>query len=267
MTNSADAPFRAATCTMCRGTRLESLTAYGSDFRQCTECTFIQRVEVVQANVEGQGFTAGVNSGEREIFLAKVLKNHFGLDGRLLLYGTGNSPALRTLRKSGFNARGCDLSSDVVESGKREFGEDVFLHYDELPNRGMRFDGIVAVEVIEHFHDPASEATRLASVMSDRGIFCGTTNFVFNQQIAGDPTDYFKLKSHVALFTDRSFARFAKEQNRMAATFKLINPGTGFPGVFKPLFPSKRVFFSYPERHEPAFAPLREFSHFPITAA
>jgi hypothetical protein len=79
-----------------------------------------------------------------EYFLVKYLIEKFNLK-KFLLYGTGDTKTFDMLTDEGADVTGCDLSPF------HKHGRPKFYTPDELPGK---YDGIIAVDVFEHFSEP-----------------------------------------------------------------------------------------------------------------
>jgi hypothetical protein len=110
---------------------------------------------------------------------------------RILDFGSGPQPALAHL---------------LEERGYRVSIYDPFFAADEdvLDGSRCRYDGITAVEVVEHLFFPGAELNRLASLMGTGGVLAVRTGI-----FAGDTDDfrnwwYRRDISHVFFWTDET---------------------------------------------------------------
>lgn len=199
----------------------------------------------------GLGFAAGVGGGFREYFLVDMLRRDLGMT-RFLLFGTGNTPTFARLREEGLDVTGCDISLDLVDARKAEFGQDAFYSPDELP-ADRTYDGIIAVEVIEHFAEPAEAFGQLFSLARDAGCICGTTDFWLRGGIE-EPNKYMNAKTHVAYWSEKSIRRVAARRGWSAQAFEMVRPGSVLPDEkFGVLWPNKRVFFLFDASYHGAY--------------
>jgi SAM-dependent methyltransferase len=248
-------------CKVC-GEKTRRRKAYWRTFYQCQECFFIFAIDyiprVLQRGMGMQGSWSGPGGGGfREDYLVRMLIRDLGM-ARFLLFGTGNTPTFATLRKEGIDAVGCDISSDVVEFKQREFGNNTFFAADTLPAH-TRFDGIVAVEVLEHLTAPKETFSMLMSHLKPGGVICGTTNFFLGGTIEdGNDPGYMSNRGHVAYWSSRSLNRIASDYGYVVAEFEMIRPGSVLPDEkYGQLWPNKRVFFVYdPAVHQSYFGNL-----------
>lgn len=121
------------------------------------------------------------------------------------------------------------------------------------------YDGIIAVEVFEHFAEPKSSINLLISLLKPNGIICGTTNFYPGGPIEDDNNPgYMSLRGHIAYWGLTSMTCIASYHNLTVAAFELIRPGSVLPDEkYGQLWPNKRVFFIYnPNAHQSYFEHL-----------
>jgi len=229
-------------CRLCGG-QTALRRAYGVQFAECADCGFVFRVAYNQVEQSaGMGMRGGVGGGHREYWLARMLHDRLGLQC-FLLFGTGNSPTLGTLREEGLDVIGCDISQELVAARKDAYGDDAFYTPDELPAE-RQFDGIIAVEVIEHFAEPRVSMGKIMLHLSPQGVFCGTTDFYLDGAIE-EPCNYMKPWTHVAYWSTRSMAYAARLYSRASSFFKMLNPGIMPSLVSGKRWMNKRVFFLY----------------------
>ncbi len=251
----------AEACRLC-GSATLARTAYKAAFAECTHCRFIfRRAYDRKKQAEGMGLSAGVGGGYREYFLAQMLTNDLGLGTNgLLLFGTGNTNTLETLLEEGVDVVGCDLSLELIEQRRQQFGHDRFCHSHEL-RADQLFDGLIGVEVFEHFDAPAETLSFLNERLTQDAVICGTTDFIQDGQIE-EPAEYFRSGSHVACWSTQSMTYAASLIDRQLAAFQMGNPGIGVPGrKTARLWPNKRVFFLYPPKYQFYFDSLQK--HWP----
>jgi hypothetical protein len=157
---------------------------------------------------------------------------------------------------------GSDISLDVVRAKKSQFGSDRFYVPTEIPTE-VKFDGIVAVEVFEHFAEPRNTFSLIFNRLNIGGVICGTTDFYKGQEIAdGNTPGYMSLRGHIAYWSSKSMSRISEEFGYAVAEFEMIRPGIVLPDEkYGQLYPNKRVFFIYdPEIHKGFFDKLMEDS-------
>lgn len=236
-------------CILCNGsTKIRN--AYGRYFFHCKTCNFIFTSDYNKKTVEkGMGmagsWTGPGGGGYREYYLVKMLEKALNLQS-FLLFGTGNTDTFAKLIKEGVDVVGCDISQEVVDYKKANFGNNSFFTPDSLPKDKI-FDGIIAVEVFEHFTDPKSSFNLLMNHLKPNGIICGTTNFYLGGPIEDDNNPgYMSLGGHVSYWSLASMKCIASHHDCSVSAFELIRPGSVLPDEkYGQLWPNKRVFFIY----------------------
>lgn len=248
-------------CKLCHGTT-KGRRAYGRSFHQCQQCNFIFAVDYdpilfnVGMGMEGS-WTGPGSGGYREYYLVKMLMQELSFRS-FLLFGTGNTPTFARLREEGVNVVGCDISQDVIKYKRAAFGNDSFFTPGSLPVDRI-YDGIIAVEVFEHFAEPRSSFDLLMSLIRPNGVICGTTNFYPGGPIEDDnKPGYMSHKGHVAYWSLKSMTSIGRKYQRAVAAFEMIRPGSVLPDEkYGQLWPNKRVFFIYePSIHQSYFEVL-----------
>ena len=116
-------------CKICQGTII-SIDLNGRPFLHCQNCyvSYFAGERPLSKSL-GMGmdgsWTGPGGGGFREYFLANLLR--FSLEKEsFLLYGTGNTTTLENLLSEGFDVVGSDISIDVIEYKKKQFGSDRF---------------------------------------------------------------------------------------------------------------------------------------------
>ncbi len=236
-------------CKLCYGiTKLR--TGYGRIFFQCIECDFVftsnYNKKIIDTGMGMEGsWTGPGGGGYREYYLVKMLKEALNFQS-FLLFGTGNTPTFANLREEGIDVVGCDISQNVVDYKRASFGNNSFFTPDLLPKDKI-YDGIIAVEVFEHFAEPKSSFNLLISLLKPNGIIGGTTDFYSNGSIEDNNNPgYMSHGGHIAYWNLKSMSCIARYHNRSVSAFELIRLGSVLPDVkYGQLWPNKRVFFIY----------------------
>lgn len=100
---------------------------------------------------------------------------------KILEVGSGYGYLTYALNKSGYSAKGIDISSSAVKSAKKHFG-DYYQNIDvENYKSNTKYDLIIATELIEHLRDPVEFIRSCAKLLSPDGRILVTTpnkNFV-----------------------------------------------------------------------------------------
>ena len=235
-------------CRACQNPATPLKTAYGRFWYQCNACGFLQAElsrHIWDEMLQGEGFQAGTGvggGGYREYWISKLLCDQLGLK-TILLYGTGNSPTLASLKDEGVAAWGCDVSRSLVAARQAKYGASAFFHPDNFPK--MRFDAIIAVEVFEHFMSPLQTFHLLREHLSETGVIAGTTDLNDGSDISSHV--YLQPGLHVAYWDAQSLTTIARRFGFDIALFQLECPGSVKPDEkYGLLWPRKRVFFLFP---------------------
>lgn len=233
-------------CRLCGGkTRLR--LAYRRPFSHCLNCNFIFTRDfsrrIVEKGMGMEGSWSGpTGGGYRELHLATWLKSERGKRS-FFLFGTGNTPTFETLRSTGHDVVGCDITPALVGFKQRQFGADSFCHTTSLPKR--KFDVIIAVEVFEHLDTPRETLQALHDLLTDQGIICGTTNFYLGGPIEDiNSPGYMSHELHVAYWSHEAMQFAGEALGMREINFQMECPGSVFPDEkYGQLWPNKRVFF------------------------
>lgn len=246
-------------CRVCNDVTHPFQEAYGKFWYHCPNCDFLQS-EVSRSLLstlnKGQGLGAGTGvggGGYREYWISKLLHKELGLS-RILLYGTGNTPTFQKLHEEGVDVWGCDISADLVADRKERYRER-FFDAREFPQ--VRFDVIIAVEVLEHLLTPMKIFKLFSEHLTLDGMVAGTTDFYEGGDISEH--DYVKSPLHISYWSKQSLQTAASSIGRFVSLFKLECPGSVYPDEkFGLLWPRKRVFFLYSEKFTDYFRNLAE---------
>jgi len=123
-------------------------------------------------------------------FIDTAVTPHRPTPARILDYGSGPEPALATL---------------LTERGYTVEIYDPFYAPDTAPLEAeARYDGITAVEVVEHFHDPRRYLDRIVSLIRPSGFLAIRTGVY-----TGDPQGftewwYRRDPTHVSFWTEQT---------------------------------------------------------------
>ena len=148
---------------------------------------------------------------------------------RFLLYGTGSTPTFSKLRQQGVEVVGCDINRELVNERLKTFGPGSFYLPRHLPAEPP-FDGIVAVEVFEHFTEPGDNFRFLVTRLAEKGIICGTTDFYPGGPLE-DRNNYMKTLTHVSYWSLQSLTHIARLHGCRVRAFEMVRPGSVLPAL------------------------------------
>jgi len=99
--------------------------------------------------------------------------------GRLLELGAGAGYFLDAARRAGFEPFGIELSSDIAEAARRQFGVEVAVGgVDDLDIAPASFDLACAWHVVEHIPDPLESLRKTRAALRPGGeLFVEVPNF------------------------------------------------------------------------------------------
>lgn len=234
-------------CQICDGDTTEMM-GYGKLFHKCGSCGYVFTMNydetVLSRGMGMEGSWSGPGGGgHREYCIVKILQQLFGME-KFLLFGTGNTGTLSKLLSEGVDVIGSDISQDVVDFKKAAHGRERFYRPDALPAEA-RFDGIIAVEVIEHFSKPLESFKILFEHLAPSGVIAGTTDFYPGGPVEDEiPPGYMSPKGHVAYWSLSSLGRIVATYGKGVTAFEMVRPGSIIPDEqFGKLWSNKRVFF------------------------
>ena len=249
-------------CRLCGGeTEFFEKTAPQKVYYKCKRCSYLQsRIskELMDYVEKGKGGPGGWDSGHREIDLTKLLLDRFLLK-KILLHGTGNSPAMETLISENIDVYGSDIVQPLIMERKQKFGDDRFFHNYNMPN--IKFDGIVSVEVFEHLIDPVKEIKLFENHLSRDGIIAIETDIYPGFGKLKDRGEYALSLGHVSYWTEQAFKELANITGFNIEIFEIkFLKDIQDKDI---LFPNREVIFLYKDKkHEKIFKELRE--EFPV---
>jgi hypothetical protein len=189
-------------CPVCLG-RFARLFASvgGRDYLRCLECeaTFLDRSQLPAPEREFDEYRLHRNETDdpgyrtflsplADPLLARLAPKSAGLD-----YGCGPGPALAGMLR---------------EAGHRVALYDPFFHPDPGVFDG-RYDFVTCTEVVEHFHRPAREFARLATLLKGGGWLAIQTCFQ-TDDAAFARWNYRRDPTHVVFYRERSFEVIAR---------------------------------------------------------
>ncbi len=92
------------------------------------------------------------------------------------------------------NYLGIELDAEAVEFAKQHFKSDRFkmMALEEMEGKG-EFDLILAIEVLEHLYSPIDAIKKIYQLLSEGGVFCGTSPYPYKKNILVEDTHLFVL--------------------------------------------------------------------------
>lgn len=190
------------TCPLCHSEADWFLTADSMDYFRCPTCAlrFVDAAVRPHRSAEFahyQHHENDVDDPRYRAFLSrladpllKMLKpGSVGLD-----YGCGPGPALAAM---------------LCEAGHKMDVSDPFFAPDPAP-LSRQYDFITCTEVAEHFHDPAAEFKRLASMLRPGG-FLGVMTCFQTEDARFEGWHYRKDPTHVVFYREETFRWIARK--------------------------------------------------------
>lgn len=113
--------------------------------------------------------------------IAKKLKKYIKETEKVLDFGCGNGYLIQHLLKNGLVTAGVDFSPKSISSVNAKYSSQKnFLGafgINELKQKGLKFDTIISIEVIEHLDDKylSSTVDMMKSIINKNGIIIFTT--------------------------------------------------------------------------------------------
>jgi 2-polyprenyl-3-methyl-5-hydroxy-6-metoxy-1,4-benzoquinol methylase len=156
--------------------------------------------------------TGATNPRLSRLYLKK-LQSSLGLSGftglKVLDFGAGRGDMLAALSEAGARAYGVEPFGYAY---LKEKSLEVFQSLDDIP-AGMKFDGIIANDVIEHLMDPRRALRILLGLLSQGGwLYLSTPNSGgLHARLAGRRWREFRNKGHIRLFSARCIERSVME--------------------------------------------------------
>jgi SAM-dependent methyltransferase len=193
------------TCPVCReGSARLFASVGGRDYLRCGNChaTFLHPDQLPSREVERHEYAQHRNRPEDLAYRAFLAQLAGPLLQRLaparsgLDYGCGPGPALAAM---------------LQEAGHHVTLYDPFFHPDPRALEA-RYDFITCTEVVEHFHEPAREFARLATMLKPGGLLAIQTCLQTNDARFAR-WNYRRDPTHVVFYREASFLRIARRHD------------------------------------------------------
>ncbi len=173
---------------------------------------------------------------EKMAFIAKIFPKE---KGKILDIGCYKGEL--GLNLPGYGYYGLDINKESIEEGKKKGLKMIYCDIDkeDMPFK-ENFNYIVALDVLEHLHNPTKVLNEFKRKLEDDGFLIislpndfhilNRIRFVFGKAIYPDP---FWEHTHLHLFTKKQAKEFLKTNNiKIIKTYEL-------PGTFPPLLSFK----------------------------
>ncbi len=192
-------------CPVCREHRARLFASVGGrDYLRCGNCqaTFLHPNQLPSREVERHEYGRHRNRPEDPAYRAFLARLAGPLLQRLaparngLDYGCGPGPALAAM---------------LEEAGHQVTLYDPFFHPDPRALE-TRYDFITCTEVVEHFHQPAREFARLATMLKPGGLLAIQTCLQTNDARFAR-WNYRRDPTHVVFYREASFLRIARRHD------------------------------------------------------
>lgn len=189
------------TCPVCREDRVRLFASVGGcDYLRCEDCqaTFLHPDQLPSRAVERHEYGQHRNRPGDPAYRAFLAQLAAPLLQRLaparsgLDYGCGPGPALAAM---------------LQEAGHHVTLYDPFFH-PQLEALKVRYDFITCTEVVEHFHQPAREFARLATMLKPGGLLAIQT-CLQTDDARFARWNYRRDPTHVVFYREASFLRIA----------------------------------------------------------
>jgi SAM-dependent methyltransferase len=197
-------------CTVCKGRRLEPLSAYRhAHLVRCRDCGLVfadcRPTDAELARNYGDYSRADHDSPITRRRYRELLDGfeRFREGNRILDMGCGIGFFLEEAQSRGWDAFGSELESRAVEINRAKGLNCVQAPIDADTFEPGSFDVITAFEVVEHLRDPLAEAAVIARALRPGGLFyCTTPNFgSLSRRTLRDRWSVIAYPEHLTYFT------------------------------------------------------------------
>ena len=121
----------------------------------------------------------------------RFLKKHISIEPRhsIIEIGSGLGSFTKFLDIDQ-NYLGIELDGDAVSFANKENPNFKFIKssVEQLPDDGLRYDYVLAFEVLEHVENPSAAILKCFQLLKNGGKFVGTSPFPFKKNVLADPT-------------------------------------------------------------------------------
>lgn len=182
-------------CTLCGHDTKYFISFRERDYYRCINCSSVlmHPGDYVSRRREKERYEEhnnDVNNAGYQNFVMPVVsavKSDFGRRDKGLDFGSGTGPVISKL---------------LLDDGYNIVKYDPFF-FNDPSKLQFKYDYIVCCEVMEHFHNPFREFSRLASMLKGDGVlFCMT--YLYDESIDFEAWNYKNDETHVFFYHRRS---------------------------------------------------------------
>lgn len=108
--------------------------------------------------------------------IISFIEKHIAKGSSIIDIGCGSGYGTYKLKQAGYEATGIDVSQKMIELATEQFADQSINYFvcniSELVHKPERYDGILAINVLEWTEDPAEAISDLHSILHDKGYLC-----------------------------------------------------------------------------------------------
>jgi len=208
-------------CIICFSNKLKALDSYlRVPLYKCQSCSFVFAQDIPTSDDLKEYYK---NYGKQQYLSpVTIARYHQWLDqfesykktGRILDVGCGVGFFLAEAKKRGWQVYGTEFS-DVLVDICREKGVEMSQGALSAETfRGIEFDVVLSIEVLEHINNPVEEIRYIKQLLRSNGLFfCTTPNFNgISRYWLGDKYNIIAWPEHLGYFTPRTLKKLFNSQ-------------------------------------------------------
>lgn len=104
------------------------------------------------------------------------IEKYMEKESKVIDIGCGSGYGTFKLQQAGFDATGIDVSQKMIELATEQFQNESINYFvcniSELVHKPEKYDGIVAINVLEWTENPAEAISNLHTILNDDGYLC-----------------------------------------------------------------------------------------------